>query len=81
MYVKQPEGFVVEGQEHLVCKLKKSRYGLKLSPRCWNQTLHTQLMEMGFKQTPSDPCIYTLLSHGSCVLAVYVDDILIAGKC
>ena len=81
VYVKQPEGFVVEGQEHLVCKLKRSLYGLKQYPRCWNQTLHTQLMEMRFKQTPSDPCIYTSLSDGLCVLAVYVDDILIAGKC
>ena len=40
-------------------------------------------MEVGFKQTLSDPCIYThtSLSDGLCVLAVYVDDILIAGKC
>ena len=55
VYVKQPKGFVVEGQEHLVCKLKRSLYGLKQSPKCWNLTLHTQLMEMGFKQTSSDP--------------------------
>ena len=55
VYVKQPEGFVVESQEHLVCKLKRSLYGLKQSSRCWNQTLHTQLMEMGYKQTPMDP--------------------------
>ena len=24
VYMRQPEGFVVEGQEHLVCKLNKS---------------------------------------------------------
>ena len=29
------------------------------SIRCWNQVLNTQLIEVGFKQTPSDPCIYT----------------------
>ena len=40
VYMKQPEGFVVQGQEHLVCKLKKSIYGLKQSPRCWNSTLN-----------------------------------------
>ena len=81
VYVEQTEGFAVEGQEHLVCKLNRSLYGLKQSPRCWNQTLHTQVIVMAFKQTPSDPCIYTSLSDGLCVLAVYADDILIAGKC
>ena len=29
VYMAQPEGFVVEGQEHLGCRLKKSIYGLK----------------------------------------------------
>ena len=28
VYMKQPEGFVEEGKENLVCKLKKSIYGL-----------------------------------------------------
>ena len=40
VYMRQPEGFVEEGQEHLVCRLKKSIYGLKQSSRCWNATLH-----------------------------------------
>ena len=34
VYMKQPEGFVVKGKEHLVCRLKHSLYGLKQSPRC-----------------------------------------------
>ena len=29
IYMKQPEGFVVDGQEHKVCWLKKLIYGLK----------------------------------------------------
>jgi hypothetical protein len=33
IYMEQPEGFTQPGQEHLVCKLKKSFYGLKQSPR------------------------------------------------
>ena len=68
VYVKQPDGFVVEGQERLVCKLKRSLYGLKQSPRCRNQALQTQLMEMGFKQTPSDPCLHiTITGFMSCI--------------
>ena len=34
VYMKQPEGYVVKGKEDLVCKLRKSIYGLKQSPRC-----------------------------------------------
>ena len=33
IYMDQPEGFVIPEKEHLVCKLKKSLYGLKQSPR------------------------------------------------
>jgi len=29
VYMRQPEGFVAEGREHLVCRLKKSLYGLE----------------------------------------------------
>jgi hypothetical protein len=29
VYIAQPEGFVVEGKEHMVCKLKKFIYELK----------------------------------------------------
>ena len=33
MYVKQPNGFIVEGKEGHVLKLKKALYGLKQAPR------------------------------------------------
>jgi hypothetical protein len=33
IYMKQPKGFVVKGKKELVCKLNKSLYGLKKSPR------------------------------------------------
>jgi len=79
VYMKQPKGFVAKGQEHLVCKLKRSIYGLKQSPRCWNSALDSQLKRMGFVQTASDPCIY-IASEEMFIIGVYVDDIVLAGK-
>ena len=57
VYMAQPEGFVSAGAEHLVCKLKKSIYGLKQSPRCWNTALDKHLKSIGFAQSNCDPCI------------------------
>ena len=33
MYMEQPEGFVVKGQENKCCRLIKSHYGLKQAPK------------------------------------------------
>jgi ATP-binding cassette subfamily B (MDR/TAP) protein 1 len=35
IYMDQPKGFIVPAKEDLVCKLKRSLYGLKQSPRQW----------------------------------------------
>jgi len=32
IYMEQPEGFIIKGQEYRVCKLVKSLYGLKQAP-------------------------------------------------
>ncbi len=78
--MKQPEGYVEHGQEHLVCKLKKSIYGLKQSPRCWNTALHAHLETMNFQRLQSDPCIYKSKAAGEdFYIGVYVDDMVLAG--
>ncbi|GAA0142795.1 hypothetical protein LIER_35636 [Lithospermum erythrorhizon] len=45
IYMSQPEGFVVQGQENKVCKLKKSLYGLRQAPKqCVQITLDVDHM-------------------------------------
>jgi hypothetical protein len=83
IYVRQPEGFEVPGKEHLVCKLKKSVYGLKQSGRNWNKKIDAELRKLGFTRSKSDPCVYhknTKATNGEIILGLYVDDSLLTGE-
>ena len=74
-YTEQPPGYIKKGEEHLVCKLKRSLYGLKQSSRCWN-TVFKQCMEsINFKQCTADPCIFVTGEEADLtIIAVYVDN-------
>ena len=81
IYMRQPEQFIEKGKEEMVCRLKRSIYGLKQSARCWNSELDQKLRSIGFIQSENDPCIYTRITGGELfVIAVYVDDLIQAGK-
>ena len=68
--------------EHLVCKLKKSLYGLKQSGRNWNYVLHSYLVNEGFTQSQADNCVYINITKRSfTVIVVRVDDLIIASNC
>ena len=50
IYVDQPEGFIVKGQEHKVYLLKKALYGLKQAPSAWYSIIDEYLLSLGFKK-------------------------------
>ena len=79
IYMDQPEGFSVKGKEHMVCKLKKSIYGLKQASRQWYLKFNDTITSFGFQENTVDRCIYMKVSGSKFIfLVLYVDDILLA---
>ena len=78
IYKMQPDDFVAKGQEHMVCKLKKSIYGLKQASRSWNTHFDQVIKSYGFDQCIDESCVYKKRSENVVVfLVLYVDDILL----
>ena len=82
VYMRQPEGFVEKGKEHLVCKLNKGLYGLKQSGRVWHQTLRLEMEKLGFKHGDADPTVFFRFGNNKSVEIAgwYVDDGLLASN-
>jgi hypothetical protein len=82
IYMKQPEGFKIKGQEHKVYRLKRALYGLKQAGLVWWRTLAKSMVEdLGFTPLLSDAGVYIYKGKkGNYVIAiVYVDDALFFG--
>jgi hypothetical protein len=48
VFVTQPKGFIVPGQEHLVLRLHKALYGLCQAPKAWYRKIDQFLCSVGF---------------------------------
>jgi hypothetical protein len=78
IYMEQLQGFMHQGGEHLVCKLHKSLYGLKQSPRAWNQKLDAFLKNIEFMKSEADPSVYVAqVGDVKFFIVVYVDDLIL----
>jgi hypothetical protein len=77
----QPEGFTVEGKEHMGCKLNKSLYGLKQASRQWHIKFDEVIMSFSFSENKVDNCIdVKFKGKDFTILVLYVDDILLASS-
>jgi len=68
IYMTQPQGYVVPGQENKVCKILKSLYGLKQAPKQWHEKLDSVLLSDGFLPNDVDKCVYSKFENGECVI-------------
>ncbi|KAI0524508.1 hypothetical protein KFK09_003879 [Dendrobium nobile] len=79
--MKQPKGFEEDAYPHYVCKLKKSIYRLKQSPRLWFQTLSDHLHNIGFIAGKADTSLFIWNKDNvQLYMVIYIDDILLTGN-
>ena len=64
IYMKQPLGYVSPGQEAHICKLLRSLYGLRQSPRQWHSKFHKFLQKHLLSQLSQDGNLYYLRKGG-----------------
>ena len=77
-FVEISEGVALVGEGDMVWRLRKCLYGVKHSPRMWNQTIGRMLKKLGFVRFASEHGIYAKGEGESRVfLALYVDDLLL----
>nr|GEZ16230.1 putative ribonuclease H-like domain-containing protein [Tanacetum cinerariifolium] len=81
VYMDPPLGFVERANPREVCRLKKSLYGLKRSPRAWSGRFTLAMRKYGFKQSNSDHTLFLKWKRKlvTCLI-IYVDDMIITGN-
>ena len=89
IWVKIPEGTKLATYDDGIYKLNKSLYGLKQASRNWNNDINDYLISNDFTRLEADPCIYVkiiennnngIITKQYQMVALYVDDLLIAGS-
>jgi hypothetical protein len=81
VYMDLPPGFTTASDVGKVCKLNKSLYGLKQSPRAWFGKFSQSMKNYGFKQSQADHTLFLKCDKGKLTaLIVYVDDMVVTGN-
>lgn len=81
VYMSLPPGFEDKLGRGKVCRLKKSLYGLKQSPRACFERFGSVVKRHGFTQSQADHTMFFKHSREGkiAILIVYVDDIIMTG--
>ena len=81
VYVEQPQGYEVPGQEKKVYILKKSLYGLKQAPRAWYSRIYSYLIQNEFQRSECEATLYIKENQQDTMIIVclYVDDLIFIG--
>ncbi|GKB45773.1 zinc finger, CCHC-type containing protein [Tanacetum coccineum] len=79
VYMNQPQGFIMPGNENKVCKLIKSLYRLKQAPKQWHQKFDEVVLSNGYLLNQADKCVYSKFDETGkgVIIFLYVDNMLI----
>lgn len=81
VFIEQPLGYVQEGEEDKVYRLKKALYGLKQAPRAWYSRIEGYFIKEGFARCSYEPTLFVKTERGKIlVLSLYVDDLIYTGN-
>ncbi len=77
IYMCQPPGYVIEGQEDKVCKLVHTIYGTMQGGHDWYKTLGKMYDDLGYKMSCADPWVQTTGEPGGdyTITDTYTDDV------
>lgn len=81
LFCKQPSGGLPGLDPRQLIEVLAGAYGLGDAPAHWRKSLKRVLVELGYKQSSMDPCLFTLVVDGRLagMLIIEVDDILSLG--
>ncbi|RVW74766.1 Retrovirus-related Pol polyprotein from transposon TNT 1-94 [Vitis vinifera] len=81
VYMDIPTGLETTSNFNKVCRIRKSLYGLKQSPRAWFEWFTKVVKGYGFVQCQSDHTLFVKhFPEGKlAIIIVYVDDIILIG--
>jgi len=75
IWTNQKGSQLIEGKEHMVCKLKKSIYDLKQGSHQWYLKFNDTIISFGFKKNTVNRWIYLKVSGSKVIfLILYVVD-------
>ena len=75
--LRPPKEFYPEG--NILWRLKKAMYGLRSSPKAWQDHLASILQQLGYIRLVSEPNVFKH-PKGKAYIMVYVDDLLFVGE-
>lgn len=82
IYVQQPQGYIIKGQEQKVYKLNKALYGLKQASRAWFSRIEGYFLKEEFLRSNAEQTLFIKEDNKGSILYVnvYVDDLIYTGN-